>query len=50
MFAHVLCENTKPDTGEVVDGETGMAWVLQRKETLEAGFEDFIPHPLAQHG
>ena len=50
MLAHVLCENTEPNTGEVVDGEAGVARVFQGKETLETGSEDFIPHPLAQLG
>lgn len=47
MLAHALCENTESNTREVVDGETGMTRVLQRKEALETGLKDLVSHLIA---
>lgn len=48
MFTHILRQNTKADTGEVVDGETRVAWVVHREESLETGSKDLIRHLRSQ--
>ena len=48
MFTHVLCQNTKANTGEVVDREPRVAWVVHREETLETGPQNLVCHVLAQ--
>lgn len=50
MFTHIFRQNTKTDTGEVVDGETRVAWVVHREESLEAGSKDLIRHLRPQFG
>lgn len=42
MLAHIFCQYTKADAGEVVDGEARLAGVVQREEALEAGAQNFV--------
>lgn len=42
MLAHVFRQHTHANTGEVVDRETGVARVLCREQTLEAGPQDLV--------
>lgn len=44
MFTHIFRQDTKTDTGEVVDGKPRIAWVVQREETLETRLENLIRH------
>jgi hypothetical protein len=37
MLAHVFCQHTHTNTGEVVDREASVARVLEWEQTLEAG-------------
>lgn len=50
MLTHIFRQNTKTDTGEVVDGEPCVAWVVQREETFETGSKDLIRHLRPQLG
>jgi hypothetical protein len=42
MFTHLLCERTHTNTGKVVDGESGVARVVQWEEPVKAGSKDRI--------
>lgn len=42
MLAHIFCQDTHADTGEIVDGESSVTRIFCREKTLETGTKDFI--------
>jgi hypothetical protein len=50
MFTHLFCERTHTDTGEVVDGESGVARVVQWEEAVKAGSEDRVGQAFFEFG
>lgn len=47
MLTHLFGQCTHTDAGEVIDGETGVAWVVRREYSFEAGSQDLILEPLS---
>lgn len=50
MLAHVLCQDTHANAGEIVDRESGLARVLCREEAFEVGTKDFVSETGLQAG
>lgn len=42
MLAHIFCQDTHANAGEIVDGESSVTRVFCREKTLETGAKDFI--------
>lgn len=42
MFAHALRDGPHANTSEVVDAEAGVAGIVSREDTLEAGLEEIV--------
>lgn len=46
MFTHILSDGTQPDTGEIVDGESRVLWILHWEHPRATSLYLLILEPL----